>query len=111
MISNLVPKVLASAKEMETRFARVPVLDGRAKRKEVNYLFNELVRDAKTAYINERSNRDEIFSCIVGSMVEWLNDIWSVAVEHNVNYAQAHTCLLMTADILNELGATPVLSR
>lgn len=59
--------------------------------------------------IKERSNRDELLSEIVHSLVSWLNDIWSVVYEYNAHFFIAHTCLLFTADALSQLSESATL--
>jgi len=74
------------------------------KRIQISSLFDELLRDSKTSFIKERSNRDELLAEVVHSLTNWLNDIWSVVYEHNINYIAAHTCLLFVADVLTQLS-------
>lgn len=64
---------------------------------------DELNKDAKSAFIKERSNRDELLSELIDSLTSWLNTIWSVAYEHNVNFVHAHSCLLFVADVFTQL--------
>jgi hypothetical protein len=84
----------------------MPVLDIKAKRKEINGLLDELNRDAKRAFIKERSNKEELLHEAVESIVVWLNDVWSVAYEYNVDYSLVHRCLLLCADVLDQIGNT-----
>ncbi|KAF8954252.1 hypothetical protein BDZ97DRAFT_492351 [Flammula alnicola] len=97
-------KVLAAATRLQRKFNDAPKLDLRSKRKEITSLLDELTRDAKISFIKERSNRDELLSEVVHSLVSWLNDIWSIVYEYNVNFLLAHTCLLFVADALAQLS-------
>lgn len=100
---NKSKKVLAAATRLQARHKNVPTLDLRTKRKQVNALMDELNRDAKSAFIKERSNRDELLFELIDSLTSWLNAIWSVAYEHNVNFVHAHSCLLFVADVFTQL--------
>lgn len=72
-------------------------------------MFNELAKDAKTSFIKERSNGKEILEEIIDSLVDWLNDIWTVVYEHNVNFSLAHSCLLFVAESLGQLSGRTAL--
>ncbi|EIN04289.1 hypothetical protein PUNSTDRAFT_93003 [Punctularia strigosozonata HHB-11173 SS5] len=97
-------KVLTGARRAQARATKVPTLDIRAKKNEVNDLLDELERDAKRSFVRDRSNKEEILSEVVNSLVEWLNKVWSVAYEHKTNFAQAHGCLLFAADVLDHIA-------
>ncbi|TFK83254.1 hypothetical protein K466DRAFT_589876 [Polyporus arcularius HHB13444] len=97
-------KVLASASKMQRRHAGIPVLDLKAKKREVNTLLDELHRDAKRSFVKERSHRSELLDQTVDSITSWLNDIWRVVYEHNVDFALAHECLLFTMNTLDQIG-------
>ncbi|RPD55127.1 hypothetical protein L226DRAFT_554852 [Lentinus tigrinus ALCF2SS1-7] len=97
-------KVLASASKMQRRHAGIPVLDIKAKKREVNTLLDELHRDAKRSFVKERSHRSELLEQTVESVTSWLNDIWRVVYEHNVDFALAHECLLFTMNTLDQIG-------
>ncbi|KAJ7165591.1 hypothetical protein C8R43DRAFT_986949 [Mycena crocata] len=100
-------KVVNSAKLLQNRNSNIPALDLKGKKKEINGLLEELARDTKRAIVRERSNRDELLAEIVDSVVNWLNDIWTVVYEYNVLFEEAHACLLFVADVLNTLNSTP----
>ncbi|KAF9530956.1 hypothetical protein CPB83DRAFT_892227 [Crepidotus variabilis] len=102
-------QVITAATRLQTKYEKAPQLDLRSKRKQIGDLLDELARDAKTSMIKERSNRDELLSEIVHSLVSWLNDIWSVVYEHNAHFLTAHTCLLFTADALAQLSESSTL--
>ncbi|RDB20271.1 Bifunctional epoxide hydrolase 2 [Hypsizygus marmoreus] len=97
-------KVVSTAAELQTRRRNMPLLDLKGKRKEVSYLMGALNRDSKISIIKERSNRDELLTEIMETMVEWLSDIWSVVYEYNENYLQAHACLMFTGEVLSSLS-------
>lgn len=97
-------KVLTYAKRLQKRHAGIPVLDLRAKAIEVNALLDELRRDAKRAFVKERSNKGELLNETIDSLTDWLNEIWSVVYEHNVDFMHAHKCLLFVADTLDRIG-------
>jgi hypothetical protein len=67
-------------------------------------LLGELTRDAKSSFIKERSNREELLSEIVHSLVGWLNPIWATVYEHRINFLHAHKCLLFVAGALSQLA-------
>ncbi|KAJ7667080.1 hypothetical protein B0H17DRAFT_1336198 [Mycena rosella] len=100
-------KVMKSVNLLQTRYSDVPVLDLRAKKREINGLLDELARDGKRAIVRERSNRDELLAEIVDSIVSWLNDIWTVVYDYNVLFDEAHACLLYVAEVLNMLSSIP----
>jgi hypothetical protein len=84
----------------------VPRLDLQGKKKEVKFLLGELRKDLKRSFIKDRSNKDELLAEIIDTLVNWLNDIWSVVYEYSVNFARAHSCLLFIADVLDQLDDT-----
>ncbi|KAJ7735114.1 hypothetical protein DFH07DRAFT_114984 [Mycena maculata] len=100
-------KVLKSANILQSRYSDIPVLDLKAKKAEINVLLEELARDSKRAIVRERSNRDELLAEIVDSLVDWLNDIWTVVYDYNVHFEEAHACLLFVAETLNTLSSIP----
>ncbi|KAJ6579569.1 hypothetical protein DFH09DRAFT_1260453 [Mycena vulgaris] len=100
-------KVMKSATLRQSRYSDIPVLDLKAKKKEINGLLDELARDSKRAIARERSNRGELLAEIIESIVSWLNDIWTVVYEYNVLFEEAHACLLFIAEVLNMLNTTP----
>jgi hypothetical protein len=102
-------KIMLAAMRLQRKYNGAPKLDIRAKKKQIHKLLNELARDAKISFIKERSNREELLTEIVHSLMNWLNDIWSIVYEHNVNFALAHTCLLFTSDALVQLAETSTL--
>ncbi|KAJ6465960.1 hypothetical protein C8R47DRAFT_46096 [Mycena vitilis] len=109
---DLVPKerakkVMKSVTLLHTKYDSIPTLDLKGKMKEINGLLDELSRDSKRAIVRERSNREELLSEIVDSMLNWLNDIWTVVYEHNVYFKQAHACLLFIAEVLGTLNTVP----
>ncbi|EMD41137.1 hypothetical protein CERSUDRAFT_111704 [Gelatoporia subvermispora B] len=98
-------KVLSAAASLQRRHAKMPVLDLRAKKYEINALLDELHRDAKRSFIKDRSHRSELLSETVDSLTDWLSDIWSVVYEHNVEFAHAHKCLMFAASTLEHIGS------
>ena len=102
-------KVFNAVARVQQKYKHVPKLDLRAKRKQVTWLLDELAKDAKTSFIKERSNRAEILEEVIHSLVNWLNDIWTVVYEHNVNFSLAHACLLFVLEALGQLSGTVAL--
>ncbi|OCH93273.1 hypothetical protein OBBRIDRAFT_339305 [Obba rivulosa] len=98
-------KVLSAATSLQRRHAKIPVLDLRAKKYEINALLDELHRDAKRSFIKDRSHRSDLLTETVDSLAEWLSDIWSVVYEHNVEFLHAHKCLLFAASTLEHIGS------
>ncbi|KAJ6615540.1 hypothetical protein B0H10DRAFT_2040928 [Mycena sp. CBHHK59/15] len=100
-------KVMQSSNLLQKRYADIPYLDFKGKKKEINSLLDELARDSKRAFVRERSNRDELLAEIIDSILSWLNDIWTVVYTYNVLFEEAHACLLYIAEVLNTLNNTP----
>ncbi|KAI0751841.1 hypothetical protein C8Q80DRAFT_1159709 [Daedaleopsis nitida] len=99
-----VKKVVASASRMQRRHAGIPILDLKAKQREINSLLDDLHRDAKRSFVRERSHRSDLLEQTVDSVTSWLNDIWRMVYEHNVNFMLAHRCLLFTVTTLDQIG-------
>ncbi|KAI0352481.1 hypothetical protein OH77DRAFT_1513254 [Trametes cingulata] len=97
-------RVLASAAKMQRRHAGIPVIDLKAKQREVNALLDELHRDSKRAFVKERSRRTELIEQTVESVTTWLNDIWSLVYEHNVDFMLAHRCLHFIVNVLDQVA-------
>ncbi|KDR74299.1 hypothetical protein GALMADRAFT_250097 [Galerina marginata CBS 339.88] len=102
-------EVLSAATRLQKKYKEIPTLDLKAKRKQITALLEELARDAKVSFVKERSNRDELLSEILHSLVSWLNRIWSVVYEYNVNFLVAHSCLVFVADALIRLSESSTL--
>lgn len=66
-------------------------------------MLKELSKDTKRSYVMDSSNRNELLDEIVASLASWMNDVWSVVYEHNVDFAQAHSCLLFVCATLERL--------
>lgn len=101
--------MLSAATRLQRKYNDAPKLDLRAKRKQIDSLIDELARDAKNSFIKERSNREELLSEIVHCLVSWLNDVWSLVYEHNVNFMVAHNCLIFVAEALMQLSENSAL--
>ncbi|KAI0637522.1 hypothetical protein C8Q77DRAFT_1086479 [Trametes polyzona] len=97
-------RVLATATKMQRRHAGIPVLNLKAKQREVNALLDELHRDAKRSFVKERSHRTELIEQTVESVTGWLNDIWSIVYEHNVDFMLAHRCLIFIVNVLDQIA-------
>ena len=80
------------------------MLNIEAKEKEVDCVMDELRRDAKRALVMGESRREELLAEAVQSVLQWLNDIWSVVYEHGVDFVLGHRCLIFTSEMLLELG-------
>lgn len=89
---------------MQSKYSKAPELDLRAKKRQIGALLEDLAKDAKIAIVPERSHRDELLAEIVHSLLSWLNVIWSVVYEHNVQFVTAHRCLLFVAEALIQLS-------
>lgn len=76
----------------------------KGKRREVKALLDELAKDSKRSFIQHQSNRTELLREILDSLSQWLNDIWMVVYEHNVNFSEAHACLLYIGGVLDHLA-------
>lgn len=68
-------------------------------------MLKELLKDTKRSYVVDSSNRAEILEEIVGSLAMWMNDVWTVVYEHNVDFAQAHDCLLFVSATLERIDS------
>ncbi|KAF9224582.1 hypothetical protein BS17DRAFT_829314 [Gyrodon lividus] len=97
-------KVIASATEMQGRYAHMPSLNLKAKKSEICTLLQELSRDSKRFLIKERSRREEFISEAVDSLAQWLNNIWKVVYEYRTNFRMAHACLLFACDALDQIA-------
>lgn len=95
---------MLAATRLQTKYSKTPVLDLRAKKKQISELLEALAKDAKVAFVSERSHRDELLSEIVHGLLSWLDVIWTVVYEHNVQFAAAHRCLLFVAEALVQLS-------
>lgn len=98
-----VKKALSAAARLQKRHANIPDLDLRGKKLEINNMLKELNKDTKRSYVMDASNRVELLNEIVDSLAAWLNDIWAVAYEHNVDFTLAHNCLLFVSATLERL--------
>lgn len=96
--------VLSAATRLQRKYQEAPTLDLRAKKREINGLLDQLIRDAKISFIKERSNREELLSEIIHTLAGWLHDIWTVVYEHNVDFDIAHQCLVVVAEALAQLS-------
>ncbi|KAI0059310.1 hypothetical protein BV25DRAFT_1918554 [Artomyces pyxidatus] len=101
---NKAVNVVKAAKDMQSRYASMPILDIRAKDAEIEGLIAELDRDAKRSFVKERSVRDELLQEIMDTLTSFVNDIWSVVFEYQVNFDLAHRCLLVAADVIAKLA-------
>ncbi|KAI0666111.1 hypothetical protein C8Q78DRAFT_995087 [Trametes maxima] len=97
-------RVLASAAKMKRRHAGIPVINLKAKQREVNALLDDLHRDAKRSFVKERSHRTELIEQTVESVTCWLNDLWRIVYEHNVDFMMVHQCLLFIVNALDQVA-------
>ncbi|PCH41744.1 hypothetical protein WOLCODRAFT_143740 [Wolfiporia cocos MD-104 SS10] len=98
-------KIIANAQRLRKRHAKIPTLDLRAKRLEITEMLHQLDRNAKLSFVKGNSNMSEMLYETVSSLSNWLNDIWNVVYEHNVNFGFAHSCLLFIATTLNHVDS------
>ncbi|KAI0640590.1 hypothetical protein C8Q79DRAFT_995423 [Trametes meyenii] len=97
-------RVLTSAAKMQRRHAGIPVINLKAKQREVNALLDDLHRDAKRSFVKERSHRTELIEQTVESVTCWLNDLWRIVYEHNVDFMMVHQCLLFIVNALDQVA-------
>lgn len=97
-------KALAAAARLRSSYQKLPVLDLRAKKLEVNFLLEELTKDSKRSFVMETANKPALLDEIVSSLTDWLSDIWKVAYEYKVEYEVAHECLLFVSNTLTRLN-------
>lgn len=97
-------KVLKAAARLRKRHQGIAILDLKAKKADVDFLFDELAKDSKRSYVTESSYKPDILTEIISSLTDWFTDIWSVAFEHGVEYALAHECLLFVCTTLTRLS-------
>lgn len=81
----------------------MPKIDFKAKRKQVDWLFQQIRHDSKVAFVKERSNRDDLIRECLNTLTNWLGNIWLVVYEHNAQFNIAHTCLLYVSEALAQL--------
>ena len=91
---------------MQRRHTGIPTINIKAKQREVNWLLDELHRSNKRSFIRERSQATELLEQTVESVTCWLNDIWRLVYEHNVDFMLAHRCLIFTVNTLDQVGHT-----
>jgi len=97
-------KVLRTSRRLKSKYSRLPTLDLKAKKAELDGLLDELRRDAKRSIFKDSSNREEIIVEAVDSLIDWLSDIWSVAYEYHVNFSLVHSTLLFTSETLERIS-------
>ncbi|KAI0052665.1 hypothetical protein FA95DRAFT_1553324 [Auriscalpium vulgare] len=97
-------KVFTAARNMQKRYAGMPVLDLQAKQAELHGLLLELDRDAKRYLVKERSIREDLLDELIDSLSGWMSDIWSVVYEYQTNFKLAHQCLLLAADTIAKVA-------
>lgn len=96
--------ILASALYMHNKYASMPSLNLEAKKWEIVSLLDELARDHKRTYVKERSHKEELLTEVIGSIIDWLNDIWRVVYEYGTNFSKAHACLLYVSQAVEQIG-------
>jgi hypothetical protein len=100
-------RVLKECTRLQSSYTSIPALDLPAKKRELESLLDELARDAKLAFIKDRSNRQELLEEVVSSLTDWLNDVWSVVFEFRTGFMLAHECLLFVTTTLRRIGNAP----
>ncbi|OBZ65496.1 hypothetical protein A0H81_14617 [Grifola frondosa] len=98
-------KVIGTAVRLKKRHAGLPSLDLKAKKIEIDALLDELHKDAKRSFVKERSHKHELLNETVESLTNWLSDIWSVVYEYNVDFIQAHRCLVFIVTTLDHISS------
>ncbi|KAG1741337.1 hypothetical protein EDB19DRAFT_1908020 [Suillus lakei] len=97
-------RTLASAARMHKTYANMPSLNLKAKKLEIASLLDELARDNKRSYVKEKSHKEELLAEVIESVIDWLNDIWSVVYEYGTNFSKAHACLLYASQAVEQIG-------
>jgi hypothetical protein len=103
---NGTKRIINVASRSYNRIKPAPLLDLPSKRRELTRLLEELERDAKRAFMKERSNVEEILYEIVDSLTNWIGDIWTTAFEYRIHFSLVHDCLLFTVGILDRIAKT-----
>jgi hypothetical protein len=92
--------VLSAATRLQKKYLGIPILDIRKKKIEIQSLLDEINRDSKRSFVKERSNKDELTTEVIDSLTDWLNDIWTLVYEFNVEFAVSSDALLDTNAVL-----------
>ncbi|ESK96694.1 hypothetical protein Moror_6711 [Moniliophthora roreri MCA 2997] len=100
-------KLDSTITRLHKKYLSVPLLDLRAKKKEIRPMLVDIRRDAKRSAIHGTSNRNEILEEIVASLTQWLSEIWQAVYEHKTCFDQAHACLIYVWEVLEELLDMP----
>ncbi|KIK55750.1 hypothetical protein GYMLUDRAFT_248354 [Collybiopsis luxurians FD-317 M1] len=96
-------RVVSAATRLQKRYASIPDIDVRSKKKEIHTLLNDLRRDNKRSFLKDRSNRTEIHAEVIDTLACWIEQIWRVVYEHNVHFVKAHNALLYIANLILEI--------
>ncbi|KIK60087.1 hypothetical protein GYMLUDRAFT_244860 [Collybiopsis luxurians FD-317 M1] len=96
-------RVVSAATRLQKRYASIPDIDVKSKKKEIRTLLNDLRRDNKRSFLKDRSNRTEIHAEVIDTLACWIEQIWRVVYEHNVHFVKAHNALLYIANLILEI--------
>lgn len=79
----------------------------KAKRKELENLYDLFIRDSKIGFTRERSRRDEILDEILSSIASYLQILWHVVYEDQLCFSEAHQSLLFIVQMIRRLNNVP----
>ncbi|KIK51217.1 hypothetical protein GYMLUDRAFT_252249 [Collybiopsis luxurians FD-317 M1] len=96
-------RVVSAATRLQKRYASIPDIDVKSKKKEIRTLLNDLRRDNTRFFLKDRSNRTEIHAEVIDTLACWIEQIWRVVYEHNVHFVKAHNALLYIANLILEI--------
>ncbi|KAL5512179.1 hypothetical protein ACEPAG_3464 [Sanghuangporus baumii] len=105
---NTIPKkhakrAIASARRVAKKAHHIPQVDVAAKKREIEGLLDELSRETKIYPRSSETKYDMIILEIIESVVQWLNELWSLAFEFGLDFPRVHTCLLTSMSTLDEV--------
>lgn len=96
-------RVVASARKMAKKAQQIPQIDMAAKRKEIQGLFEELQKESRFASRSSGSEFEALLLEAIESVVEWLNDLWSLGVDFGLDFIRVHSALLTSESILDHV--------
>ncbi|KAL5488473.1 hypothetical protein ACEPAI_6591 [Sanghuangporus weigelae] len=96
-------RAVASARSVAKTTHHIPQVDVAAKKKEIESLLDELSREAKISPRSSGNKYDMVILEIIESIVQWLNELWSLAFEFGLDFPRVHACLLTSMSTLDEV--------
>lgn len=88
---------------MAKKAQQIPQIDMAAKRKEIQGLFEELQKESRFASRSGGSEFEALLLEAIESVVEWLNDLWSLGVDFGLDFIRVHSALLTSESILDHV--------